>query len=303
MANTFAPQGLQQYRGTGSSPTYEQVAMAISSTNTTPIFTGDPVMQATGTTGLPTGYITQWSGPQALTVASGSLTAGVMTITFTATTAPPVGSYVVLYGFTSTAATINGAWLITASTTTTASFNFSGAFTTGAGSGYVFPPVCGVFAGCQYLSTAQKRIVWGNYAPGSDYNSAVSASVINDPNAQFVIQTGNSNTTTTAVGLSSFGQNIGLNYSLSGASPATVNGNTANGLSTYFADQYTLQANFPTGYAGQPYMPFKILGLPNYSIIGAGQVALGGNNDPSSAYNNIIVGFNDAMLKAPVSGI
>jgi len=55
MANTNAPFGFSQYSGTGSSPTYEQVQLAISSTNSTSpqIFSGDPVAQ------LSTGYICQ----------------------------------------------------------------------------------------------------------------------------------------------------------------------------------------------------------------------------------------------------
>ena len=42
MANTNAPFGFRQYSGTGSAPTYEQVAVAIGY-NTTNIFFGDPV--------------------------------------------------------------------------------------------------------------------------------------------------------------------------------------------------------------------------------------------------------------------
>ena len=42
MANTNAPFGFRQYSGTGSAPTYEQVAVAIGY-NTTNIFYGDPV--------------------------------------------------------------------------------------------------------------------------------------------------------------------------------------------------------------------------------------------------------------------
>ena len=41
MANLNTPYGFQQYRGTGSSPTYEQVVARINPTNTTPIYTGD----------------------------------------------------------------------------------------------------------------------------------------------------------------------------------------------------------------------------------------------------------------------
>jgi len=53
MANTYAPFGLRQYSGTGSAPTYEQVAMAIKSDYTTPVFYGDAVLQDAN------GYITR----------------------------------------------------------------------------------------------------------------------------------------------------------------------------------------------------------------------------------------------------
>jgi hypothetical protein len=43
MANTAAYNGFQQYSGTGSAPTYEQVAVLISSSSTTAIYNGDPV--------------------------------------------------------------------------------------------------------------------------------------------------------------------------------------------------------------------------------------------------------------------
>jgi hypothetical protein len=54
MANTNAPFGFRQYQGTGSAPTYEQVAVDIAY-NTTNIFFGDPVAPTN------TGYITQAS--------------------------------------------------------------------------------------------------------------------------------------------------------------------------------------------------------------------------------------------------
>lgn len=56
MANTSAPFGFRQYRGTGSAPTYEQVPMLIASNNATPIYYGDAVVPVTGSA---TGYITQ----------------------------------------------------------------------------------------------------------------------------------------------------------------------------------------------------------------------------------------------------
>jgi hypothetical protein len=56
MANTAAPFGFRQYRGTGSVPTYEQVPAKIASNNSTAIFYGDAVVPVTGTA---TGYIKQ----------------------------------------------------------------------------------------------------------------------------------------------------------------------------------------------------------------------------------------------------
>jgi hypothetical protein len=53
MPNTFAPFGFSEYRGGGSAPTYEQVAMKIKSDYTTAIFNGDAVLQDAN------GYITR----------------------------------------------------------------------------------------------------------------------------------------------------------------------------------------------------------------------------------------------------
>lgn len=303
MANTLNAFGLSQLSGAGSAPTYEQVRMAIKNGSTTAIFFGDPVVQATGTTGLGTGYITQYpSAPQSLAISGFALANGLVTATFTTNTAPPVGSTLVLNGMT-TATTLNGAWTITASTTTTAVFPYpGGALSTQSTTGYVFVPTAGVFVGCEYQSTAQKRLVWSNYWPGtSDSVADVTAYVVNDPNARFSVQTANSNTTASAVSITAVGQNIGVNYLNSGG--AQTNGNTSNGLSTYFADQYTLSANFPTGNYGQAFMPFRVIGLQNSSVSGATSPFAAWNGwDASTAYNDIIVGFNNSMLKS-LSGI
>jgi len=49
MANTNAPYGFRQYAGTGSAPTYEQVAVAIAY-NATALYFGDPVVPTTSGT-------------------------------------------------------------------------------------------------------------------------------------------------------------------------------------------------------------------------------------------------------------
>ena len=219
MANTFAPNGFSHYAGTGASPTYENTQMAIASANTTKIFFGDPVVQATGATGLGTGYINQAYGPVTLTVAATAITTnattGAITVTFTApsatsgnlptspnTWAPPVGATLIISGSTMTSGNLNGYYTITSSTTTTAVAIASGATinatSTASGTVTVVVPIAGVFVGCKYLSTSQKRTVWTNYWGGADANGDVTAYVINDEDAQFSVQTGNSNTTATA---------------------------------------------------------------------------------------------------------
>jgi len=310
MANTFAPIGFAQYSGAGSAPTYEQTIASIASGNTTPIFFNDPVMQATNATGVGTGYITQASGPITLTVAAtGIVTAatGAMTITFTAISsstaniptfastnwAAPVGSVVVV---TNATGVPNGVFTVTSATSTTVvvQSTTATAATSSASTPVVtvYIPVAGVFTGCKYLSVSQKRTVWSNYWPGSDASTDVYAYVITDPNARFTVQTGNSNTTATAVGQANVGENIGFNWQDSTATGET-NGRTSTGISTMFADQFTLSS---TGVLGaNAALPFRIIALANFTPGQTSPLAGINGNDVTSAYNEIIVGFNNAM--------
>ena len=321
MANTFAPVGFSQYSGNGSAPTYELVPAAIASGNTTPIFNNDPVVQAASATGVGTGYITQAYGPVTLTVAATAITvsaAGVLTVTFSAATttsgtappttpnawAPPIGSTLIINGATITAAStntnLNGAYTVTSSTTTTAvvaNTNIgTGAAIISVASGTVtvIVPVAGIFNGCQYLSTTTKRQEWFPYWPGSGSTGDVQAKIITDSNARFIIQTGNSNTTATAVGLASVGQNISFNWNDSTATGET-NGNTANGQSTFFADQFSLISGSAAGAPANGYLPFRIVALANYIPGQTSPLVSINGNDSASGYNSIIVGFNNAM--------
>lgn len=315
MANTFAPNGFQQYQGNGVTPSYEQAQAAVISTNTNPIYQFDPVTYACGTTGLSTGYITQGYGPVTLTVAATAITtsaAGVLTVTFTApvatsgnlptspgTWAPPVGSTLVITGATGTAINLNGAFTITSSTTTTAIVANSGATISGtstaSGTVSVIVPIVGVFTGCKYLSVANKYPAFRPYWPGSDANGDVTAYLTSDPLAQFSVMTGNSNTTATAVGFSNIGQNISFSSSQSGVT--TTNGNTSTGLSTMFADQFSLIANSAVGPAGNAYLPFRIVGLQNYVPGAVSPLATINGNDNTTAYNRVIVALNNAMSR------
>ena len=315
MANTFAPNGFQQYTGTGSLPTYEQVVASISPSNTTNIFFGDPVTQAAGTTGVGTGYITQSYGAVTLTVAaSGGITSsasGVLTVTFSApssgagnlptspnTWAPPIGSTLIIQGATMSSGNLNGAFTVTSSTTTTVLCANSGVTISGSstasGTVTVIVPIAGVFAGCKYTSTSQKRTVWSNYWPGADATGDVTAYITTDPNAQFIVQTASTGEAASAVGLASIGQNIAFAYNDYTATGET-NGNTATGLSTMFADQYSLISKSAAGATTNAYLPFRIVSLANYTPGAVSPLATINGNDSTSAYNRIVVGFNNSM--------
>ena len=187
MANTNAPFGFRQYSGTGSAPTYEQVAMTIASNNTTAVYFGDPVVP------LNTGYITQAS--------SNSV------------------------------------------------------------------QIAGIFVGCKYLSTSQKRTVWSNYWPGSDASSAVEAYVVNDPNAKFVAQSD-----ATGVAFADINANIGF---------AIGTGNTATGISGAYLDTSTLNTTNT--------LPFRVVALVQNPPGSAGTEA--------GAYNWAVVAFNNVSTK------
>lgn len=187
MANTNAPFGFRQYSGTGSAPTYEQVAMTIASNNTTAVYFGDPVVP------LNTGYITQAS--------SNSV------------------------------------------------------------------QIAGIFVGCKYLSTSQKRTVWSNYWPGSDASSAVEAYVVNDPNAKFVAQSD-----ATGVAFADINANIGF---------AIGTGNSATGISGAYLDTSTLNTTNT--------LPFRVVALVQNPPGSAGTEA--------GAYNWAVVAFNNVSTK------
>lgn len=190
VTNVSAPFGFRQIKGTGSAPTYEQVTMAIASTNATAIYFGDAVVPVTGTA---TGYIKQ-----------------------------------------ATASTV---------------------------------ALAGIFVGCKYLSTAQKRTVWSNYWPGSDATGDVEAYVVNDPNAQFICQAGGTN-----VGFASLNQNIQLNVGT---------GSTATGISGMYVETPATTAT----------LPFRIVGLV------ADPPGVNGTNI-TGTYNLVIVQFNNTLTRA-----
>lgn len=126
--------------------------------------------------------------------------------------------------------------------------------------------IAGIFAGCKYLSTSQKRTVWSNYWPGADANGDVEAYVIDDPNAQFVVQAGG-----TAITLADMGLYVQFNL-------GTGNANT--GISGAYVESPAVTAT----------LPFRITGFITEPPGANG-------TDIASAYNQIIVGFNNVTSR------
>lgn len=196
MANTNAPFGFRQYQGTGSAPTYEQVAMTIDKDDTNAVYYGDPVVP------LSTGYV-------------------------------------------------------------------------GKGTPASLVQIAGIFYGCKYLSTSQKRVVWSNYWPGSDASDDVEAYVVNDPNAKFLAQAGNSS----SVGLVFGDINANVQF-------AYGTGNSSTGISGAYIDMAVTPNTTAT-------LPFRVVSLVTQPP--------GGPGTDSGAYNYAVVAFNNVSTKNTTS--
>lgn len=135
--------------------------------------------------------------------------------------------------------------------------------------------IAGIFAGCDYLSVSQKRRVWNNYWPGTDVASgnAVTAYIVNDPNARFTVQVGASGNST-PVAVTDIDANINFGIGT---------GNAANGISGAYADQATIAVTAT--------LPFRIIDLVTTPPGGPG-------TDSTSGNNWIIVGFNNVDTKS-----
>jgi len=126
--------------------------------------------------------------------------------------------------------------------------------------------LAGVFQGCKYLSTSQKRTVWSNYWPGADNTGVVTAYVCNDVNARFMVQAGG-----TAIGIADLNANIQLNVGT---------GNSATGISGMYVESPNTTDT----------LPFRVVGLVTDPPGANG-------TDIASAYNYVIVAFNNVSGK------
>ncbi len=144
-------------------------------------------------------------------------------------------------------------------------------------------PIGGIFWGCQYLSTSQKRIVWSQYWPGADATGDVIAYVIDDPAARFVVQSSGAgfqiSGTPTAFGTSPVGQYCNLNVGT---------GDSLTQQSGMFVDTINTTATFPFIITNM------VLDPPGSN-----------GTDATSQYNYVEVGFNNEWLRSnsAVSGI
>jgi len=130
--------------------------------------------------------------------------------------------------------------------------------------------VAGIFVSCKYLSVSQKRTTWQSYWPGSDAASDVTAYYINDPNAQFKVQAGNS---TSPIAIGNLGNNIGFGVGT---------GNTSTGQSGAYVDVTTINTTNT--------LPFRIVSL----ITNPPGV---NGTDSTTAYNYVVVAFNNVSTK------
>ena len=130
----------------------------------------------------------------------------------------------------------------------------------------------GIFIGCRYLSTSQKRVVWNSYWPGSDATGDVIAHIVDDPNAQFLVQASAS----TNVTFANIGEYIQLNVGT---------GNTATGQSGMTVDSPNTTVT----------LPFIVRGLV------ANPPGANGT-DIASVANYVIVGFNNASTRTNGAG-
>ena len=138
--------------------------------------------------------------------------------------------------------------------------------------------LAGIFVGCKYLSTSQKRTVWSSYWPGSDTTTDVEAYVIDDPNARFVVQSSGSGFPITGTAST---QTSGVQGQYAQFTIGT--GNTSTGRSGAYISSVATTVTFP----------FIVV---DYAT------SFGNGGDPTTQYCNLIVGFNNEVWRTNGAG-
>jgi hypothetical protein len=133
-------------------------------------------------------------------------------------------------------------------------------------------PMAGIFMGCEYLSVSQGNIVRSRFWGGSDANGDVTAYVIDNPDALFVVQAGSS-----AIPFSDLNANAQLNVGT---------GSSITGQSGMFIDTVGTTNTYP------------------FIIVDFVQDPSGANGtDITTGYNWVIVGWNLEIFNAPQTSI
>lgn len=144
-------------------------------------------------------------------------------------------------------------------------------------------PVAGIFWGCQYVSTTQKRTVWSQYWPGSDATGDVIAYVIDDPNARFIVQTSGASFQITGTNSTFTSSPVGQYAQFNAGA-----GSTTTQQSGQYLDTVGSTASYPF------IITDMVIDPPGAN-----------GTDATSNYNYVVVGFNNEWLRsnAAVTGI
>lgn len=131
-------------------------------------------------------------------------------------------------------------------------------------------PAAGVFFGCEYLSISQGRPVFMPYWPGSDASGDVTALIIDDPQAMFLVQSGYTGGPITQANVN---QNAGI--------IASPTGSSYGGRSGMALGQPTTTST----------LPFTIVSLATDLPAGVN------GSDTTTAYNYVYVTFNNEIFR------
>lgn len=137
-------------------------------------------------------------------------------------------------------------------------------------------PPLGIFNGCEYISSSQGRLVFSPTFPGGDQitNGIVTAFVIDDPNAQFFVQTG-----------WAAGSPIAASQAMIG-----MNGQYANGTGSTLTGQSGAYLDLNATPAVTSTFPFRILDLVRDPPGANG-------TDTTAAYNWVKVMWNNEFYR------
>lgn len=155
----------------------------------------------------------------------------------------------------------------------TVTFNVSG----GASTGFIIKAtagaanILGVFIGCEYTDPTTGKPTWKNYYPGGVAASDITAFIVDDPFAQFLVQASG------VAGVTAIGRNADL--------VQTTAGNVTTGVSGLELSTGTLAA----------------ASALNVKVIGV--TADPSNSDLTAAYADLIVTINEHLYKAPTAGV